>query len=118
MSLDVFLYQNMQYQKYGETITVEQEVFCQNITHNLNKMAFEAGVYEAMWRPEEKGWSKAKDIAPVLELGLERLLADPDKYKALNPQNGWGNYDGLVAFVIAYLEACKEYPESFIRVSR
>ena len=63
MSLDFYL----NYKKDGNDI----EVFSANITHNLNKMADKSGIYYALWRPNEKGWKKAKDIIPVLEKGLE-----------------------------------------------
>jgi len=118
MSLDVYLTQTMTYEAWGETVIREEEVFWRNITHNLGRMAGEAGIYEAMWRPEEKGWTKAKDIIPALEAGLSLLVADPDRYMVFNPANGWGHYDGLVSFVTEYLEACKQYPEATIRVSR
>jgi hypothetical protein len=38
------------------------EVYSANITHNLGKMADEAGVYEALWRPEEIGVKTAFDL--------------------------------------------------------
>jgi hypothetical protein len=93
-------------------------VYDRNITHNLGKMADAAGVYYACWRPDEKGWSKAKDLIEPLETGLKRLRDDPEAFKVHNPSNGWGDYEGLVAFVASYLDACKEYPEARIRVSR
>lgn len=118
MSLDVYLTQDMTYEAWGEMVVREEEVFWRNITHNLTRMADEAGIYEAMWRPEEKGWSKAKDIIPALEAGLNALVADPDRYREFNPANGWGNYETLVSFVSEYLAACRQYPEATIRVSR
>lgn len=89
-----------------------------NITHNLTRMADKAGVYYALWRPEEKGWSKASDLIPVLEKGLKELKAKPDYFKQFNPDNGWGSYENLMEFVENYLSACKEYPDSIISVSR
>lgn len=53
-----------------------------------------------------------------LEVGLHRLLSDPAHFKTFNPLNGWGDYDGLVRFVEAYLEACKKHPKAKIYVSR
>lgn len=97
---------------------VDCTVFEQNITHNLGKMASAAGVYEAMWRPEEIGITRAKELIEPLTKGLETLKAEPDKFKVHNPSNGWGDYDGLVRFVAVYLDACKQYPEAMIRVSR
>jgi hypothetical protein len=93
-------------------------VFDANITHNLGAMAREAGVYLACWRPEEIGAEKAADIVPVLTEGLRLLREDPDRFKALNPENGWGDYEGLVNFVQSYRDACMESPEAAIRVCR
>ena len=53
MSLDVSLYRNYLI-SYDEGKTLEprrEEVYGANITHNLGKMAAEAGIYEALWRP-------------------------------------------------------------------
>jgi hypothetical protein len=57
-------------------------------------MADAAGVYEALWRPDEHGWEFAKDITATLERGLSRLKADKALYETFNPENGWGSYEG------------------------
>ena len=105
-----------------EPVTAEigggEEVYSANITHNLNTMADAAGIYEALWRPEELGISKAGDLVETLEKGLRALIAEPPKFQAMNPSNGWGNYEGLVSFVENYLEACRKHPEAQVRVSR
>jgi len=102
----------------AEQATETREVYSRNITHNLGEMAGAAGIYKHLWRPEEIGIAKAVDLVDPLTEGLERLRADPAKYRALNPPNGWGDYDGLVAFVDAYLLACKQYPTANVRISR
>lgn len=89
-------------------------VYHDNITHNLRWMAEEAG----LWRPEEAGWTKARDLIGVLRRGLRMLLADPERFKKLNPENGWGDYDGLVKFVREYLDACTEHPDADVEVCR
>jgi hypothetical protein len=94
------------------------EVFWRNITHNLNKMAGEAGIYQHLWRPEELGITKAGELIEPLTKGLELLRSDPDRFKAFNPSNGWGSYEALLEFVSSYLEACTEHPSAVIRVSR
>lgn len=94
------------------------EIYWGNITHNLGKMADAAGHYEPLWRPDEMAITKAKELIAPIEVGLEMLRADPEKYKALNPSNGWGSYEGLVKFAAAYLQACKDYPEANVRVWR
>lgn len=107
MSLSVYLLQ-----------TKPCEVHWSNITHNLGRMAKEAGIYEACWRPEEIGAKYAKDIIPLLEQGLGDLKKRPDHYKLFNAPNGWGLYENFVPWVEEYLIACKEYPDAEIQVSR
>jgi len=94
------------------------EVYSGNITHNLNWMASEAGIYEHLWRPDEIEIKQAKELIEPLGEGLALLKSEPDRFKEFNPENGWGDYDGLIEFVEGYLDACKEYPEATVSVSR
>ena len=93
---------------------VEIEVFTYNITHNLNKMASEAGIYKALWRPDEINITKAKDLIPLLEEGLESLESNPGFYREFNSPNGWGCYEDLVKFVRRYLQACRIHKEATV----
>jgi hypothetical protein len=94
------------------------EVFSSNITHNLNKMADAAGIYQPLWRPDEIGITKAHQLIGILAVGLTTLLGFPDKFKKFNPENGWGDYQGLVGFVTDYLNACQKWPNADVRVWR
>jgi hypothetical protein len=94
------------------------KTYSANITHNLNKMAEEAGIYQALWRPEEIGLYYASDLIEPLSVGLAKLVADPDHYKTFNSPNGWGMYEHFVPFVAKYLEACIANPDATIYVSR
>lgn len=95
-----------------------RELFSRNITHNLGKMAGAAGIYEALWRPEEINVTHAKQLIEPLTLGLKRLRSDPDHFKAHNPENGWGTYEGLLAFVDDYLKACIADPDAKVHACR
>lgn len=103
MSLDISLH-----------MVQETCVFDINITHNLGRMANEAGLYRALWAPEEINATKAKEVLPFLEAGLKRLKEDPEHFKKFNPENGWGDYEGLIEVVEAYLKACKGNPNARI----
>lgn len=94
------------------------EVFSANITHNLGKMATAAGIYDHLWRPDEHGITKAGELIAPLSDGLIRLRADPARFEALNPENGWGSYANFVPWVERYLSACEQYPDATVSVSR
>ena len=81
-------------------------------------MANHAGLYKALWRPEEIGIERAEQLASILADGLTKLRGDPDYYKRFNPKNGWGNYSGPVQFVEEYLEACRKHPGAAVQASR
>lgn len=105
-----------------EPFTVASEesetVYSANITHNLNKMAQEAMLYNCLWRPDEHGITHAHQLIPLLTVGLALLKSDPPRFEAFNPSNGWGSYEGLVGFVSSYLAACEQYPSAEVSVSR
>lgn len=107
MSLDVYLTQPM-----------PTEVYWRNITHNLNRMAKEAGIYKHLWRPDEIGVTKAAQLIGPLADGLALLTSDPERFKVFNPPNKWGDYEGLVEFVKEYLAACIANPDADVQVSR
>ena len=102
----------------AEDDTSDQEVYSANITHNLAPMAREAGIYQCLWRPDEIEIKKAGDLIEPLKDGLALLQSDPKRFKAFNPSNGWGDYEGLLRFVGGYLTACYWFPEADISVWR
>jgi len=89
-----------------------------NVTHNLAHMADEAGVYDAVWQPEEHGISQAKQMVPVLRKGIASLRGDLIRFRQYNPDNGWGSYDILVPWLEKYLKVCEEHPDAQIFVCR
>lgn len=115
MSLDVWLTVDEPVVVVSDEV-ITTEVFSANITHNLNTMAELAGLYEHLWHPEVT--TNASELIKPLAEGLIELISDPDKYRKLNPANGWGKYEDLVNFVTKYLGACVRYPDSKVNVSR
>jgi hypothetical protein len=107
MSLDVSL-----------LVTKPTEVYSANITHNLGRMADEAGIYKHLWRPEELGLTKASELIEPLRAGLALLKSEPERFQKHNAPNGWGKYEHFVPFVENYLAACEETPGATIWVSR
>jgi hypothetical protein len=103
-------------------VTVDQDatecVYTARITHNLNRMADAAGLYEVLWRPDECGYTYARDLVQPLRQGIEALRADPAAFTVYTPANGWGSYEGLVRFATAYLAACEQWPDAEVSVWR
>lgn len=106
MSLDVSLVKN------------GAEVYAANITHNLTGMAKECGLYYALWRPEERGMRHACNLTADIREGLSRLVTNKAEMEKFNPENGWGDWQALVTFAADYLDACRNYPDAEVEVSR
>ena len=94
------------------------EYFWANITHNLNEMADQAGIYEAVWRPENIEIKTASQLIEPLEKGIVLLKSDPARFRKFDSPNGWGKYDDFVPWLEEYLAACRKYPAAKVRVSR
>jgi hypothetical protein len=79
-----------------------------NSTHNLGPMGRAAG-YPG---------HALMDGAPVTEAGgvfrkvAEALRSDPERFRAMNPENGWGTYEGLVEVMDTLALACVQADSS------
>ncbi len=94
------------------------QLFTSNITHNLTEMADDAGIYKALWRPEEINAKYAGDIIEIVESGLSKMKKSPELYKIFDTPNGWGTYEQFIPWIEEYLEACKKHPKAIIEISR
>lgn len=84
-----------------------------NYTSNVSGMWREAGADLAAFdgRPV---W----ECLPLLKLALTNLRSDPAKYRAMDPVDGWGSYDGVMPFLERLHEAMLAAPKATVRVSR
>ena len=129
MSLDIDLYFEVQTGNTEEPI-LQQEVFSANITHNLNRMADKASMYKALWyltKTEDDFYPRvdrdipitlAKELLPYLEHGLNQLKTYPEFFKQFSAYNGWGTYEQFIPWLDKLIEACKQYPNALLKVSR
>lgn len=100
------------------TRRVDGEVYHANITHNLNQMAREAGVYKCVWRPEEMGITRAHQLVERLRDGIALLKSDPERFKKFDASNEWGTYEQFVPWLEQYLDACERHPQAKVSVWR
>lgn len=84
-----------------------------NYTSNVAPMWRKAGcdLAEMHDRP-------ASEVRGPLWQALQAMRANPDEYRAMNPSNGWGNYDGCLQFLTGLWEACGRHPNAVMKVSR
>lgn len=58
-----------------------------------------------------------KQAIQILEKGISEMIENKHLYIELNPDNGWGNYEGALKFLQDILKACKKHCKSYIDVS-
>ena len=114
---------------------VEETEWHANITHNMNEMAmhipvsyqveretYENDLYHLVWRPEEVGvgnvCNNTNIVAEALQTGLSYMISHREELMQYNPDNGWGDYDSFLEWLLSYWRACLENPECKIEVSR
>lgn len=51
-----------------------------------------------------------QDAMPLCEFALLRVLRDPLGYREMEPDNGFGTYDGLVEMLCKVIQACALNP--------
>jgi hypothetical protein len=79
-----------------------------------------------MWRlasPHTDGLAgmhgmSAEEAFPHISLLAYEMTQNPDKYRALNPDNGWGSYEGALNYVIEFGMYCEKNSGLEVYVSR
>lgn len=114
MSYDVYLSINT-----GKEQHIIQD--CGNYTSNVWKM------YRKAFRPPGQEEDSAgiqtihgmlaKDAEPLLHMAIRAMMDDRVFYRSLNPENGWGNYEGALKYLQDIHTACIEHPACTIEVS-
>jgi hypothetical protein len=46
------------------------------------------------------------------------MKCEPQRFIALNPENGWGSYSDFLPWIERYIMACEEFPEAEVSVWR
>jgi hypothetical protein len=106
MSYDVSLYINTG----GDS---EAEVFWRNMTSNVAPMWRKAGADLADFAGKTAG-----DCVADLQAAIRAMEAEPETYRAMNPANGWGDYEGCLDFLKSIRDACATHPACTVHISR
>ena len=81
-----------------------------NYTYNTSPMLYDAGI------DLKKYCGKTcEEVIDELETSIKILKDNPEKYEAMNPENGWGSYEGVTRKMELLLTAFKEHPKAIIQ---
>ena len=56
------------------------------------------------------------EAAGPLAEGVRRMEADPAHYRAMNPDNGWGSYEGALEYLRRFARLCADHPSRWVLV--
>lgn len=80
-----------------------------NYTYNTSRMLYAVGID---WN--ELTGKPLTEVLPVLKTGLGVLHAEPERFKAMNPPNGWGSYDGLCRVLQEVIAEFEKHPKAVL----
>lgn len=60
---------------------------------------------------------ECRDAAPMLRDAIADMVASPNSYRAMNPENGWWDYEGALDFLRWILAECTKHPDAFVEIS-
>lgn len=112
-----------------------QTVWCGNITHNMGKMArhipikymserrgilYKGTLFETIWRGDQidREMLNTDIVAEILKNGISYMIFNRKDLLQYNPENGWGDYDSFLSWLIKYKEMCEDNPDCEIEISR
>ncbi len=82
-----------------------------NYTYNVRDMLEAVGIVFNDLRGKPMS-----EVSLVFNKGIAKLKKDPEKYKAMNPENGWGSYETLVPFMEEMNHVFSKHPKATFRV--
>lgn len=98
-----------------------------NYTHNCNGMANavldenyeQRPTFEEVFGHDHVSWWRRLDGlsgpegAKLLDRIIRGLEADPARFRAMNPSNGWGDYDSFLKELRSMRDAVPEWPTTW-----
>lgn len=83
-------------------------VLDENYTWNVAPMFMES----VGSTPNDWDGKSAFDVATICARILRDFELDPEKFQRLNPENGWGSFEGAKAFIAKIKIACEAAPKA------
>jgi len=86
-----------------------------NYTYNVSPMFREA--FDCLDGIRMLDGMSAPVAAKWLQIAVSAMRADPEKYRAMNPPNGWGSYEGVLKLLEEMLAECEGRTRCVVQVS-
>lgn len=83
-----------------------------NMTSNVSGMWKKAGANLRDWDGKV-----GVDVLPELQRAIEWMTNDPEDFRALEPENGWGDLPGCLRFLEGIRNAIARCPNAKLSVS-
>jgi len=80
-----------------------------NYTYNVSPMWYE--IYPKQDHMVDVDGLTGKESLSLLECALQMLESSPSKFIAMNPENGWGSYEGFKKYITELILIAKEHPD-------
>lgn len=90
--------------------SIEVADYTYNVRDMLNK-AF--GVTNWTYIDGMNGYDACKHIIKA----YQRMVKDPEEYIVLNPENGWGDYEGCKKFLFKIYEHCALHESLILQIA-
>lgn len=87
-----------------------------NCTYNLAAMWYE--IFLTSKHMVHIDGMKGRESLPMLSAAMNELALNPEKFKMLNPSNGFGHYEGFVNFIIDLILTAQKHPDWIWKASR
>lgn len=97
-------------EKPCKTCKKHETLFSDGYTYNVSSMWYKIYLYsKCMVDIDGMSGSQA---STMLEDAKDKMIDRKDELEKLNPENGWGSYDGFLEFINRVLDASKKYPSA------
>lgn len=94
----------------------EHELYSTNYTSNIHQMIYDVLPRRYMDQLKSDEGVPVEVARPILLTLLTALLSDPDRYIAMNPENGWGNYHGFCETLFDVILNTTRHPNTKFRI--
>jgi len=92
------------------------EVFCYDLNYTWNV----APMYQIAFNCKEGinclNEKKCNKIKPIITKTIEDMKQNKQKYVKLNPENGWGDYEGALNVLEELKKWCEECPTATLMI--